>query len=170
VAAFSKEESLQHPLDFRLLQNAPVAIYHSAAVLETDLKTLSGLGYRVDRIDLATCSSGQRFYDAISAALEFPSYFGRNRNAFIDVMGDLNIPEQGGRVIVFTNAHRFPQSELSDLVEDLASTARSHLLLGKRLISIIQTDRKDQQFEATLSIALLNPTETWTQSKDPASE
>lgn len=170
MAAFSKEESLQHPLDFRLLQNAPVAIYHSAAVLETDLKTLSGLGYRVDRIDLATCNSGQRFYDAMSAALEFPSYFGRNRNAFIDVMGDLDIPDRGGRVIVFMNGHRFPQSELSDLVEDLANTARTHLLFGKRLISIIQTDRKDQQFEATRALALLNPTEAWSQSRGQTSE
>lgn len=170
MAAFSKEESLQHPLDFRLLQNAPVAIYRSAAILEADLVTLAGLGYRVDRIDLAKCNSGQRFYDAMSAALEFPSFFGRNRNAFIDVMRDLDIPEQGGRVIVFMNAHRFPQSELADLVEDLASTARTHLLLGKRLISIIQTDRKDQQFEATSVIALLNPREAWTQSQGPISE
>jgi hypothetical protein len=80
MAAFTMNEALQHPLDFRLLQDAPISIYHSVTVLEADLTTLASLGYRIDRIDLATCG-GPRFYEVFSQALGLPA-FGHNRDAF----------------------------------------------------------------------------------------
>jgi hypothetical protein len=49
---------------------------------------------------------------------------------------------------------------LRDLIDDLALTARRHLLFGKRLISIIQTDRQDNRFDTTSRSASLNPAET----------
>lgn len=138
MAAFTREEAIQHPLDFRLLQNGSVSLYWSGEKLEEDLRTLRADGYRVDRIDLARCCSDSAFHNEVARVLEFPAWYGRNWDAFNDLLEDLEIAGRG-RALLFANVEAFNRDSLQALFDVLVMAAWSHLLVGERLVSIFQT-------------------------------
>jgi RNAse (barnase) inhibitor barstar len=64
----------------------------------------ASLGMDAVRIDLAGCADKAAFLDRVATALEFPSWFGRNWDAFFDCLADLGWRPAAGHVLVLENA------------------------------------------------------------------
>lgn len=59
-------------------------------VTEITRASLEARGWHVHTIDLAAVGSKEELLDAFAAALCFPSWFGRNWDAFLDCAADLS--------------------------------------------------------------------------------
>jgi RNAse (barnase) inhibitor barstar len=113
MASFEQRPEEWNRLDYRLLRDHPVTLYHKQAVLDDDLLWLEGHGYKSYRFDAATWATLEAFHEEVSKTLRFPDYYGRNLDALSDCLSDLEIPDLGGTVLVFRGfdkfAHRFPE-------------------------------------------------------------
>lgn len=90
-------------------------------------------------------------HDVFAGLLEFPHYYGQNLDAFDDCLSDIEITDEGGRAFVFKRydafAERMPRVawHVLDIIE---KQPRMHLLFGKRLVSLVQTDNLHIKFDA----------------------
>jgi RNAse (barnase) inhibitor barstar len=143
MAVFQDQPTTWQRLDWRLLQHGAISMYLRPVVLEDDISWLVENGYRLDRLDCSGWVDKDVAHTALSEALAFPDYYGRNLDALVDCMSVLEVPSEAGRVIVF---ERFdvPAATLGDfayvVLDIMASTARDKLLFGQRLITLAQSN------------------------------
>lgn len=143
MAAFSTDQSEWQRLDLRLLQNSPVALYFRPEGLNEDIAWLRGEGYQTDEFDCTTWHAESDFHADIAARLAFPDYYGCNLNAFNDCIKDIEVPNRGGRAIVFRRFNLFAQREprtAQFILDIMASASWYCLLFGRRLLTIVQSD------------------------------
>ena len=82
--------------------------------------------------------------------LDFPDYFGHNLDALNDCMREISIPDEGGRCLVFD---RFDAAAKSfgdfawHVLDIFANQSHQHLLVGKRLLVILQSDDPQPSFQ-----------------------
>lgn len=150
MAIFRNDGEEFQRLDWELLQNGAVTLYFRPQVLEEDVEWLKRHDYRVDSFECSLWVGTSEMHEALSCGLEFPDYYGRNLDALNDCICDIEISEEGGRVLVFNKydsfAARFPDVAWSvlDIVE---INARRLLLFGRRLIVLVQSDDPEISFE-----------------------
>lgn len=143
MAIFRNEPEEFQRLDWALLQNGAVTLYFRPQVLAEDLKWLERNDYRVDSFECSLWDSESELHEALSRGLEFPGYYGRNLDALNDCIGDIDIPEEGGRVVVFNRYDSFAArfSDVAWSVLDIMEfNSRRLLLFGRRLIVLVQSD------------------------------
>jgi hypothetical protein len=74
------------------------------------------------------CTTKDRLFQEWAAALQFPSYFGENWDAFEECLSDLEWLPAGGMVLFITRADRLldqaPESELDTLADILLAAAK----------------------------------------------
>ncbi len=74
------------------------------------------------------CATTERLFQEWAAALQFPSYFGENWDAFEECLSDLEWLPPGGLVLFITRADRLledsPESELDTLADILLTVAK----------------------------------------------
>ncbi len=142
MAIFHGDEDINR-LDWRLLQNGAINLYYRLSILEEDIAWLVDHGYLVHEFDCTTWTSQSDFHDAISAKLNFPSYYGQNIAAFNDCLSEIEIPDNGGSVLVFHRFDRFMtyEAEFANWVMDVIQhNSRVHSLWGRRLLALVQSD------------------------------
>ena len=107
MAAFSRNEhSLVERdcrLDYKLLRTGGVTLYWADRVLAEDLAWLRKEQYAIHEFDGCNWRVEDDFHDEVANALQFPGYYGRNLNAFKECMGDVEVSDDGGMVIVIRN-------------------------------------------------------------------
>jgi len=149
MALFNSDENERQRLDWRLLQNSPVGLYYRPEILDEDLGQLRSEGYRIDEFDCFKWRAELDFHADMAAGLAFPDYYGRNLNAFNDCIGEIEIPDLGGRVIVFRKFDSFVRCEprvASRILDILASASWRCLLFGRRLLTLAQSDNPRIEF------------------------
>ncbi len=130
-------------LDFDLLRESPVTLYRSRDVLAEHVAWLRQHHYVVHEFDCSGWSSEEDFHDAASSTLGFPSYYGRNLDAFNDCLCAIAVPEEGGTVLAFRSFDVFqrlcpgPAWHILDIV---ARWSRFFLLTGRRMMALVQSD------------------------------
>ena len=137
-------------LDWALLQNGAISLYHSSVILAEDTAWLAAHGYAVHNFDCATWESEDDFHDVVSAALNFPGYYGRNLAAFNDCLSDIDIPEEGGCALAFRRYDHFAahQPQVAQWVlEDIQQNSRRMSLWGLRLLALLQSDDPRLEFQ-----------------------
>lgn len=150
MAAFSTDEKEWQRLDLSLLQNSPVALYYRPEILDEDLARLRAEGYTIDAFDCTNWHTESDFHADLARRLAFPDYYGRNLNAFNDCIGEIEIPDSGGRAIVFRRFDSFAQCEsrVAQVILDILASASWHcLLFGRRLLTIAQSDDPCVEFQ-----------------------
>jgi RNAse (barnase) inhibitor barstar len=143
MAAFRDEPGEHQRLDYRLFQSGPVVMYFDSRILEEDLKWLLENAYLVDVCDASEWHTRSEALAAIARQLEFPEYFGGNLDALNDCLGDLPVADGSGRAVVlkrYDKAVAHLGSFASDLLDVFATQSRRHLLHGRRLIALVQSD------------------------------
>ncbi len=150
MAIFRQEIEQFQQLDWTLLQNGAITLYLRPQLLEEDVEWLREHLYRVDRFDCSGWFSESKMHEAFSSGLEFPEYYGRTLDALNDCISDIEVPLEGGRVLVLSRydyfAAKVPHVAWSvlDLME---INSRRLLLFGRRLIILVQSDDPGISFE-----------------------
>lgn len=130
-------------LDWALLQNGAVTLYYRIELLDDDIDWLVRHGYRVHQFDCSDWRGEDAFHDAVSSALGFPDYYGRNVAALNDCLSDLDIPEETGCALVFRRFDKFAAIDpdfAQWVLEVIQQNSRRLSLWGKRLLALLQSD------------------------------
>jgi RNAse (barnase) inhibitor barstar len=150
MAVFRNEPEEFQRLDWILLQNGAVTLYFRPEVLAEDLEWLKRNHYRVNSFECSVWLNESAMHEALSRGLDFHDYYGRNLDALNDCIGDLEIPDEGGRVLVLNRydsfAARFPEVAWS-VLDIMEINSRRLLLFGRSLIVLVQSDNPNIFFE-----------------------
>jgi RNAse (barnase) inhibitor barstar len=166
--AFSDDPASWQRLDWQLLQNSSVTLYHSHEILAGDLRWLGENGYDIRSLELGAWSASQDYLVAIGQVLRFPQFYGRSLDAFNDCLSDVPISQEGGLVLVLREYQQlsvaFP-SIAQAVLDILADNARWFLLTGRRLLVLVQSSDPRIAFEPVGATSVMwNPKE-WLDSK-----
>ncbi|GEK20522.1 barstar family protein [Cellulomonas xylanilytica] len=146
---FDLDANVTHPADFNLVRGGGVALYLDPAVLREAEEGLDMLAYDRTRIDAASWDE-LTVHDAVAAALNFPSYYGRNLDAMADCLSDVAHGDYGwnvertGLAVTVANFGAFArrQPTLATVIADLfAGTSGYGLLFGHRLLWLLHVDQ-----------------------------
>jgi RNAse (barnase) inhibitor barstar len=173
VAIFNFESDNQN-LDWALFQNSPIHLYFQNEILEKDLAWLRANRYQIFSFDCSDWESEEDFHKEAARTLRFPDYYGGNLNAFNDCLGDMNIPETGGTIIVFVRfdlfAGRF-RDAAQGILEMIAINSRRYSLEGKRLLGLAQSDNPRISFNPVGACPVIwNPKEWLDENRKPKVE
>ncbi len=125
------------------------ALVSPASESHDALSALGSRGLIVRFVRGKKAETVSNFYDEISAAMQFPFYFGGNWDAFADCIGDLEwLNAKAGVIVVFTDASHLlkaaPTADATTLKRILAD-ASTHWNGAKKvpLHFVFQTDSKE---------------------------
>ena len=136
-------------LDLQLLQSSAVTLYYKQAVLAQDLAWLRQAGYRVYTLDAAKWKTAADFHTDVVRELEAEHYAG-NLASWLDCLGDLDVPRDGGVVMQLRHFDSFARAEpkfAHTLLESIESASRRFLLMERRLLALVQSDDPRIRFE-----------------------
>ena len=143
MAGFSDTPDSYDRVDWDLLQNGPVNLYWRPEILNDDSQWLAQHGYTVHTFDASRWNTEVEMHLDIQPALGFPEYYGHNLNALNDCLSDVAIAEDVGLALAFTHFDAFAERNPAvahALLNIIANNSRRVLLLGKRLIALLQSD------------------------------
>jgi RNAse (barnase) inhibitor barstar len=149
-AAFGDDDATRERLDWRLLQNGAVVLYHKRQVMVEDTAWLMSAGYRVYELDAARWSDARAFHADVKRVLEFPDYYGHNLAALADCLSEMKLPPGGAVAIQIRHYDHFARAEphlAQSVLDALETTSRRLLLTGRRLLAQIQSDDPRIKFE-----------------------
>ena len=176
MAAFDPEADLSHDVDFRLLMNGPVTLFWRPMVLDETTAWLGAYGYQVTRVDASRWSTERDLHRDISAAFDFPDYYGRNLHALNDCMRDMISQDYGwapnttGFALVLDNYDSFvvrcprPAHIVLDIMADHSRVA-AHF--GRRFVCLVQSNDPQIRFEPVGATAVAWNDAEWLDSKRP---
>jgi hypothetical protein len=125
-------------LDWEILRNGPLCLYHSRDVLDEHVGWFGRHGYVVHAFDCSSWASERDLHEQLDRALHFPDYYGRNLIALEECLCGVEVPDYGGVAPVLTAfdafAKRFP-NESWHLLNVIALTSRYVLLTGRRPVA-----------------------------------
>jgi hypothetical protein len=147
----------ENALDYQVLRDGSVSLYRNLLILEEDLQWFRQRRYRIYRMDCTTWTSEAALHESLQTTFMFPAYYGKNRNALWDSMSDLDIPDDGGVTIVLSSYDVYANgagaapspsgtTAAEALLDIFATTSRSMLLIGKRLITLVQSSDPSIRF------------------------
>jgi len=142
-------------VEWALFQNGWVTMYWKTNVLESDCAWLRDHGYHIQQFATEHWSSASDALRSLGVGLAFPDYYGQNLDAFSDCLSDIEIPIHSGTAIVLLRYDCFAAVDpvTSHAILDILSRrARGHMLFGRRLAILVQTD------DPKLSFGPLAPT------------
>lgn len=157
MAIFTTAEADNQQLDWTILRDGGVYLYWRQEILADDLKWLKSNGYRVVTFEAAEWESEHRMHESLKVQLSFPEYYGNNLNALDECMlDDLVVPDSGGLAIVLNHYDRFskPLNHVDSderiteevLLRVFAKAVRHHMLFGRRLLILVQSEDPKIEF------------------------
>jgi RNAse (barnase) inhibitor barstar len=137
-------------LDVQLLQSSAVTLYHKQAVLTQDVAWLQQAGYRVYALDGVSWKTPVDFHTAVKHEMALPEHYAGNLASWLDCLGDLEIPLQGGVALQIRHFDAFARAEprfAHTLLDSIESASRRFLLMERRLLALVQSDDPRIRFE-----------------------
>ena len=151
MAFFKKNDPREwERLDWRLLQNGAVALYHRPAVLAEDTAWLQAQGYKLYTVDCARWDTAAAMHQDLKRTLDFPAYYAGNLASLIDALAEFAVPDRGGSAIQLRRFDAFARRERAlaqTLLDVLETTSRGFLLTGRRFLALAQSDDPRISFE-----------------------
>ena len=146
MSAFSLDDELNHHADFEIISRGGVSLFRNRSVMADALGELRELGYECVQLDATSWGEPQLHTD-FAAALNFPDYYGHNLNALRDCLSDVAHGEYGWTssatglavsILGYGDLRRRDEELALLAASILVSTTRNGLLLGHRLIWLLQ--------------------------------
>ena len=163
MAVFKADKVHDEQLDWIILRDGGVRLYWRLEILTDELNWLKSNGYKIISFDASDWQSASeweselRMHESLKDQLSFPDYYGKNLNALDECMlDDLVVPDSGGLALVLNHYDRFSKP-VHNLASDERSTAevvlsifakavRYHMLFGRRLLILVQSDDPKIEF------------------------
>jgi RNAse (barnase) inhibitor barstar len=156
VATWDADAETTHPVDFRLVRDAFGTMFWRSSLLDETIRWLKSHADDVVEFDAGSWASDADMYEDVAIGLVFPDYFGRNLNALNDCISDVASgdygwrPDATGLVIVLRNLDAFATVDrrIAQIMLDIfAEQARRAILIGNRIICLVQSDNPDLKFD-----------------------
>jgi RNAse (barnase) inhibitor barstar len=136
--------------DYFLMRDGAIVMYYRPQVLDQDIEWLKSRDYRVVQFDCTTWETEKDMHHALAQSLGFPQAPYPNLDGLNDYLSDIDVPENGGLVLVFRRYDSFDANYHSTawhVLDILARMSRFFLLFGKRLMVLIQSDDPHIKFD-----------------------
>lgn len=163
MAVFKADEVHDEQLDWTILRDGGVCLYWRQEILTDELNWLKLNGYKIISFEVAEWQSAsewesrRRMHESLKAQLSFPDYYGKNLDALDECMlDDLVVPDSGGLALVLNHYDRFShpvhthasdEISIAEVVLSIfAKAVRYHMLFGRRLLILVQSDDPTIQF------------------------
>jgi len=146
----NKQPGEREQLDWRLLERGAIALYYKGSVLAQDITWLRQHGYTIHELDAAIWTNAASFHADVKRVLNFPAYYTANLASWVDSLAELEVPAQGGLVLVFRRYDVFARAEpklAQTILDSIETTSRRFLLTGRRLLALVQSDDPRIRFE-----------------------
>jgi RNAse (barnase) inhibitor barstar len=150
MSVFSAEEANDQRRDWVILRDGGVALYWRPEVLKADLDWLELNEYNIVEFDSSKWKSEEQMHDALRSGLSFPYYYGKNLDSLNDCLSDIDVPDNGGLALVFHHHDQFAKIDetvgasgvgpAQAVLHIFAGAVRYHMLLGRRLLILVQSD------------------------------
>jgi RNAse (barnase) inhibitor barstar len=133
-------------IDWQILQNGGFALYWRSTFLEEDIAWLKSEGYRLHEFDCTRWRGDiNQLHDDFARSFSFPDYYGKNFDALDDCLTDSLEGEGFAIVLREFDSLWEPQSpetlnRAAVLLDVLARASHYWLLLGKPMLTLIQTE------------------------------
>jgi hypothetical protein len=168
-----RPESLQRR-DFQLLRDSPLNLYWRRSLFNEEVDWLKQHGYRVELIDLRQWRSAGDEQTAIAKVLSFPTVDyggGGNWDSWRDWMMDLDWLEEdflAVGLLRFDVLLLHEEARARTLLELLSEASRHHLLLGRHLVVLAQSDDSSVALQGLDPVwAKWNAKEWWANARWP---
>src|SRR5262245_29323891 len=148
MTAFDRSADLSGDPGFTFLHNSPITLFWRMPLLDLAIARLDAAGYHLVRLEAGGWDTPKKMHLDLARALDFPTYYGQNLDAFNDCLRDVvghlyGWPEEAtGLVLVLAGyqdfAKRHPH-QAQGVLDIIAGQARSALLFGDRLICLVQS-------------------------------
>ncbi len=127
--------------------------------------------------DASQWKNEKQMHEALAAGLSFPDYYGKNLDALDEcICEDVSVPYQGGLILVFRRYDHFARTVQIDasvgrsfaeiVLHVFARAVRYHMLFGRRLMIIVQSDDPQVRFDNLAPVfASWNPREWLAQNR-----
>ncbi|WP_186785933.1 barstar family protein [Paenibacillus agilis] len=142
--AILKAQEAQSPYSNRLFLNSDVVLFYQKQYIDSSIDALLKENYNIHIIDCSEWKTEMDFHNNVAQILGFPSYYGKNLNAFNDCLSDM-YPSESDIALVFLNFEILSgiDYEFSRHVLDIIQCqARSARIQGTHLCSLVQTNDK----------------------------
>jgi RNAse (barnase) inhibitor barstar len=156
VVSWGSGADCAHAVDYRLVHNTFVTMFWRRSLLDDTIRWLIQHDYDVVTLDSATWRSAENMLTDMAEALDFPAYFGHSLNSLSDCLRDVAACDYGwrseatGLVLVLINFERFAAADrltAQRLLDIFADKARAAMLIGNRMMCIIQSNDPRSTFE-----------------------
>ena len=126
-------------LDCRILQNGWASLYWQQPALENDLNWFKEQNFEIVYFDCSQWRNTQILHNDFRTRFHFPDYYGENLNALNDCLSELEINDSG-LVIVFYHFQSVKPKLAHTLLDIFANHSRRYMLVGKKLLTLVQVD------------------------------
>jgi RNAse (barnase) inhibitor barstar len=150
-------------LDWRILLNGAISLFSNRVALDEACKWFDEHQYLTYRFDCTGWTTEEIFYAEMRETLHLPDYCGGNLDSLSDCLAGIAIPYDGGAIVVFDRFGAFVKEHprlAQGLLDIFEISSRRFLLIGQRLIVLVQVDNPNIVFEPVGACpVLLNPLE-----------
>lgn len=144
MAVFRPEDC--NRLDFEILADGGVALYHQHEVLGEDLAWFALERYEVIQFDEEATDTIEGFHFEAQLKLGFPSDYEPTFDCLRDSLSEINVPEEGGVALVILGAERMVQDDVEGLrgiIQVITDLSHEFMLTGQRFLALIQSDNPE---------------------------
>ena len=139
MALFQDTPADWQRLDWKILRNGWASLYYRPDVLEKDIEWFKTDGFAIFEFDCSTWVTDEDMHNELQAKFDFPCYYGKNLDALNDCLSELQIGD-AGHLVVFRNFDVVEAYIAFHVVDILAHNARDYMLIGKKLITLVQVN------------------------------
>ncbi|PRY11581.1 barstar (barnase inhibitor) [Pontibacter ummariensis] len=164
MAAFRNEPEEWQRLDWAILRNGWGRLYSKPDFLVVDVSWLRQRRYRVLEFDCATWADEQAMHTDLKQRFRFDESYGNNLDALRDGLADYNVFGAGLAVVL----HHFDKVEKETgqaVLDVLAENARFHLLLGERVLTLVQVDDPKVNYKPVGGMPIAWNPQEWSNNK-----
>jgi Barstar (barnase inhibitor) len=129
-------------LDWTLMERGAVALYHKPSILSADVAWFRQQRYVVRELEASGWATAQAFHADARRVLGFPPHCAPNLMSWIDCLAEIDVPDDGGLVMVFRGYDVFAKAQpqlAQTILDSIESTSRRFLLTGRRLMALVQS-------------------------------
>ena len=146
MAVFENTPEEWQRLDWSILQNGYTCLYSRKEFLLIDISWFRKERYRVLELDCSKWTDEQAMHNELKQKLRFPDTYGSNFKALRDSLTDIDITGKG-MVLVLHHFDAVEKETTQMLLDILAKASQWHLLLGERLLTLLQVDDPKATYE-----------------------